>query len=473
MKKNIYVLLLILLAVIQTHSQITFKLKSVVGQQNPSSNGLFSYGTLNNGTFQLFSYYGEDGTGAGINISQKGWTFNLGQESYPFLAYEQLNAAEVTPQPFPQFGVFLHPGESPSVVRLAVPNNVHILGITNALQRATFGCGDNIGYTIKTDNLTIFPRTIIATSNSPTTYNVPAIDVSAGSYIYFIVDKGDDGSTYCDDTALDVEVTLQYDKIVTPILSGTLNCSANSATFDIAFQQSGTLELYKLGNPTPIASTSISQVGNTFNGQGIFTGLNLSAGGSYYVIAKNAGQTQSEQSAVMNVTPCCTNAVAPSIMVNNLSLCQGAIGTLTATGCTNGTVTWSNGVIGTSTTVNASGTYIATCKVLATPPCLDATSIASGVVTINLLPTITVSTTFCSADLLTYTVNFSGNGVVTTSAGTVSGNSVINIPAGLDVTLTATNSAGCIITKTVNSPTCNCPIVEAPVSGGNKSICQG
>lgn len=473
MRKNIYVLLLVLLAVIQTHAQITFKLKSVVGQQNPSSNGLFSYGTLNNGSFQLFPHYGEDGTGAGINVSQKGWTFNLGQESYPFLAYEQLNAAEVTPQPFPPFGVFLHPGESPSVVRLSIPNNVHILSITNALQRATFGCGDNIGYTIKTDNLTIFPRTIIATSNSPTTYNVPAISVSAGSYIYFIVDKGDDGSTYCDDTALDVEVTLQYDKIVTPILSGTLNCSTNSATFDIAFQQSGTLELYKLGNPNPISTTTISQVGNTFNGQGTFTGLNLTAGGSYYVIARNVGQTQSEQSAIMNVSFCCSNAVAPSISVNNLSLCQGEIGTLTATGCTNGTITWSNGVVGTSTTVNEAGTYTATCKVLATPPCIDATSAASGIVTINTLPTLTIGGTTCSADLLTYTANFSSNGVITSSAGTVSGNSIINIPAGLDVQLTTTSSAGCVINKTVNAPSCNCPIINAPVSGGNKSICEG
>lgn len=476
MKNKFYLLLLFLTAIVvlPTSAQITFKLKSVVGQQNPSSNGLFSYGTIDgNNNFVLFPAYGNDNTYGGGTAGQLGWTFNVGQESYPFLAYEQLNAGEVTPQPFPPFGVFLHPGESASVVRLSVPNNVHILGITNALQRATFGCGDNIGYTIKTDNLTIFPRTIIATSSSPTTYNVPAINVSAGSYIYFIVDKGDDGSTYCDDTALDVEVTLQYDKIVTPILSGTLNCGATSATFDIAFQQSGTLELYKLGNPIPIASTSISQVGNTFNGQGTFTGLNLSAGGSYYVIAKNIGQTQSEQSAVMNVTPCCSNAVAPNITVNNLSLCQGEIGTLTATGCTNGTITWSNGIIGTSTTVNEMGTYTATCKVLATPPCADATSTASGIVTVNALPTLTIGGTTCSSDLLTYTVNFSGNGVITSTAGTVSENSVINIPIGLDVQLTATNSAGCVITKTVNSPTCNCPIINAPVSGGNKSICQG
>ncbi|WP_064198427.1 MULTISPECIES: hypothetical protein [Emticicia] len=474
MRKNIYVLLLILFAVIQTKAQITFKLKSVVGQQNPSSNGLFSYGTLDgSNNFVLFPAYGNDNTYGGGTAGQLGWTFQVGQESYPFLAYEQLNAGEITPQPFPPFGVFLHPGESPSVVRLSIPNNVHILGITNALQRATFGCGDNIGYTIKTDNLTIFPRTIIATSNSPTTYNVPAINVSAGSYIYFIVDKGDDGSTYCDDTALDVEVTLQYDKIVTPTLSGTLNCSATNATFDIAFQQSGTLELYQLGNPSPIATTTISQVGNTFNGQGTFTGLNLTAGGSYYVIARNAGQTQSEQSAIMNVSPCCSNAVAPSILVNNLSLCQGEIGILTATGCTNGTVTWSNGFVETSTTVNSAGTYTATCKVSATPPCTDATSTASGVVIINALPTLTTNGTTCSADLLTYSVNFASNGIVTSSAGTVSGNTIINTPSGLDIKLTSTNNAGCVVTQIVNSPNCACPVINPPLSGGNQVICQG
>ena len=462
------------IVVLPTSAQITFKLKSVVGQQNPSSNGLFSYGTLNNGTFQLFPHYGEDGTGDINGISQKGWTFVLGQENYPFLAFEQLNAGEVTPQPFPPFGIFMHPSnDAPSVVKLSIPNNATIISITNNVQRPSFGCGDNIGYSIITDNSTILARTIISTSSSPNVYMVGAMPINAGNNIYFIVDKGDDGNYSCDDTALDVEITLQYDKIVTPTLSGTLNCNATSATFDIAFQPSGTLELYKLGNPSPIASTTISQVGNSFNGQGTFSGLDFSAGGSYYVIAKNNEQEQSDQSAVINVSPCCTNAIAPSIMVNNLSLCQGEIGTLSATGCTNGTITWSNGVVGTSTTVNASGTYTATCKVLATPPCLDATSTASGVVTVNALPTLTIDGTTCSADLLTYKVNFSGNGVISSTAGIVSGNSVINIPAGLDVQLTATNSAGCTITKTVNSPNCICPIIDAPISGGNKTICQG
>jgi hypothetical protein len=154
-------------------------------------------------------------------------------------------------------------------------------------------------------------------------------------------------------------------------------------------------------------------------------------------------------------------------------LCQGEIGTLTATGCTNGIVTWSNGFVGTSTTVNTSGTYTATCKVSATPPCLDAISTAYSIVSVNSLPTLTTNATTCSSNLLTYTINFTSIGTATSSSGTVSGNTVINIPAGLDAQLIATSSAGCAVTKIVNSPICNCPVINAPVSGGNKSICQG
>jgi hypothetical protein len=260
------------------------------------------------------------------------------------------------------------------------------------VQRPSFGCGENIGYSIITDNAIILARTIIPTSNSPSTISVGTSTINAGNNIYFIVDKGDDGNHSCDDTAIDVEITLSYDKIVTPILSGTLNCSANSATFDIAYQRSGILELYQLGNPNPIATTSISQVGNTFNGQGTFSGLDFTAGGSYFVIARNEGQEQSAQSAVIPVTPCCSDAIAPIISVNNLSLCEGQTGLLTATGCTNGIITWNNGMIGVSIKVSSAGTYTATCKVLGTPPCADAMSTASGIVSIVPLPALTLGT---------------------------------------------------------------------------------
>lgn len=262
--------------------QITFKLKSVVGNQNPSSNGLFAYGTLNSGnSFTQFPNYGPDGSGAGN--PQWVWTYTLGQQVYPVLAFEHLDAYEITPQPFPVFGVFFHPANGlGTTVRLAVPSQMQILSITSKIQRATFGCGDNIGFQIKTaSGTTIQSRVVVQTSNSPTTFNSNTATVNAGDYIYFTVDAGDDGSDWCDDTAVDVEVTLLPTKIVTPVLTGTLNCSTTSATFDVAFQQSGTLELYKLGNPSPISTAPIGQVGNTFNGQGTFTGLSLS-NGQYY-----------------------------------------------------------------------------------------------------------------------------------------------------------------------------------------------
>jgi hypothetical protein len=88
MKNKFYVFLILILILlsVSVKAQITFKLKSVVGQQNPSANGLFNYGTLNGGNFQLFPFYGEDGTNGINGIAQKGWTFVLGEEHYPFFS---------------------------------------------------------------------------------------------------------------------------------------------------------------------------------------------------------------------------------------------------------------------------------------------------------------------------------------------------------------------------------------------------
>jgi hypothetical protein len=82
MKNKFYVFLILILILlsVSVKAQITFKLKSVVGQQNPSANGLFNYGTLNGGN------YGEDGTNGINGIAQKGWTFVLGEEHYPFFS---------------------------------------------------------------------------------------------------------------------------------------------------------------------------------------------------------------------------------------------------------------------------------------------------------------------------------------------------------------------------------------------------
>ena len=57
--------------------------------------------------------------------------------------------------------------------------------------------------------------------------------------------------------------------------------------------------------------------------------------------------------------------------------------------------------------------------------------------------------------------------------GVVSGNIVSGIPIGKNTILVATTSNGCTISQNVVSPTCNCPILDVPISDGDKTICLG
>lgn len=91
----------------------------------------------------------------------------------------------------------------------------------------------------------------------------------------------------------------------------------------------------------------------------------------------------------------------------------------------------------------------------------------------NALPSLSISNTTCAADLTNYSIGFTSDGSVVSSLGTVSGNSVSNISAGTNVTLTATSSAGCQTSLSVTAPNCACPTVNAPSSTGDKAFCIG
>ena len=129
---------------------------------------------------------------------------------------------------------------------------------------------------------------------------------------------------------------------------------------------------------------------------------------------------------------------APVITVNNATICEGSTATLTASGCTGGTITWNNAAVGNSISVTTAGTYTATCTVLGTPPCLDATSSASGVVTVNspvIISKISVNdATICPGEKATLTVTGCNAGLVIWSNGST-GTSIIVTTAG---TYTAT-----------------------------------
>jgi trimeric autotransporter adhesin len=61
-------------------------------------------------------------------------------------------------------------------------------------------------------------------------------------------------------------------------------------------------------------------------------------------------------------------------------------------------------------------------------------------ITDNPNPTLSITTTACAVDILTYSINFVSNGTVVSTAGTVDNlaQTVTGIPTGTNVTLTAT-----------------------------------
>jgi GEVED domain len=111
-------------------------------------------------------------------------------------------------------------------------------------------------------------------------------------------------------------------------------------------------------------------------------------------------------------------------------------------------------------------TYILTCA--------NGTTITRTTVFYN--PGVTGLQTVCGiGNVYSITYNNPLNHVVSTTAGTVSGNSIINIPVGTNVTLTVSDASGCGGNQqTVMSPCCSSPISIAAciptVSGAASNI---
>lgn len=108
--------------------------------------------------------------------------------------------------------------------------------------------------------------------------------------------------------------------------------------------------------------------------------------------------------------------------------------------------------------------------------------VTSNAVTLTVHPKPTISVTgspSCNVFLTTYSLQLTvSTGTVTSTAGTVTNTSgniwdITNVPDGTDITVTATDSNGCIETLPVTAPDCSCPVVNAPTSGGNKAYCAG
>ncbi|MBC3789073.1 SdrD B-like domain-containing protein, partial [Spirosoma utsteinense] len=132
----------------------------------------------------------------------------------------------------------------------------------------------------------------------------------------------------------------------------------------------------------------------------------------------------------------CPTIAAP-VSGGDKSICQGeALPALSVSVTTGLTANWYATATGTNALASGtltyqpvtSGTYYVEALDAATG-CRSATRTAVTL-TVKALPTLTIGTIACAADVRTYAVSFSSNGVVTASKGTVSGNTVSGIPAG-------------------------------------------
>jgi gliding motility-associated-like protein len=98
---------------------------------------------------------------------------------------------------------------------------------------------------------------------------------------------------------------------------------------------------------------------------------------------------------------------------------------------------------------------------------------------VNPLPVFYISTpASCSSDYSTYSLGVTvvGSGTLTCPVGVVTSLgggvwSVTAVPKGNNAALTVADVSGCQSMLTVTAPVCNCPVVNPPVSGGDKSYC--
>ena len=100
------------------------------------------------------------------------------------------------------------------------------------------------------------------------------------------------------------------------------------------------------------------------------------------------------------------NPVTPSVTASSTLICTGGQVTLTASGCTNGTILWSNGKTGSTITetLGSTGTFSAVCKIA------DCSSPESAKVTVNVnvpgIPIISCfASTICKGESLTLTAS--------------------------------------------------------------------
>jgi hypothetical protein len=263
-------------------SVLSFSLKNAVSRSNPSSDGLFSYGKYtSSNAFTLFTDYEyTDGTPLVLPtfdltkvLAWKGASAEL-----PHLGFENIQGnSNITPQPFPDFGIYLHPFYSSQRDDVGVRFNCPVtanLSIVSKIQKADDNCGDAIGYRILRNGIEVQTRTLVSQSSNPYLITTSA-SVIQGDIIDFIVDVGDNANSFCDDTALEVTINVVYTKLPTPTIVTTgINCETTTIEGKGLFVPNNVTATLCNGDEK-IASTTVGIIGGTYNSAFKFTNVDL------------------------------------------------------------------------------------------------------------------------------------------------------------------------------------------------------
>ncbi|MEA1886878.1 MAG: hypothetical protein U9N72_06690 [Bacteroidota bacterium] len=175
--------------------------------------------------------------------------------------------------------------------------------------------------------------------------------------------------------------------------------------------------------------------------------------------------------------------IPDAIAGEDREICLNESTTLGAPPIDGHTYSWTSDPAGfTSTEANPTVTpqVTTTYTLVETITATGATNSNSVTVTVNPLPTISIlDPAECAPDLETYSVSVTvSSGTVTSTAGTVTNTgtnewTISGVTAGTDITLTVTDGNSCESTLEVTSPDCSCPVIAAPVSGGDEAYCAG
>lgn len=325
------------------------------------------------------------------------------------------------------------------------------------------------------------PDTIVACQGASVELNPNA--VSGSSLVY----RWSPGNLLNDSTAANpIFVATQTTVFTVNITQDTAICQS-SKTVTVIVNPAPVVDL-GAASQMICAGDTLTLTANVSTGKAPYQfNWNIGAGSSqritpivnttYIITVTDANGCMGVDSVQVIVNPAVTLVLAADN--SKTTICSGDSTTLRATvsgGVAPYTFNWNQGLDNDSVqVVRPIQTTIYTVTVTGANNCA-----ASGSITINVNPSpqVTLDTTFCAADFTTYRINITTNATnITASAGTVVNNgagavSIINIPAGQNVSITA-NANGCSTVLNVTAPPCNCPIIDAPISGGDQVACVG